>query len=155
MNTFKIGSRRGQEVVLVLYALRELGAIRTKQDVLRYIREHRFYAIQTEDTLSYDGKSEWKADTLLCWGRKDAVMDNFGWMFRHDEKDSWEITRSGLAALDEIFKRFRTKSWELHRCFMWRPEFKSIVDPSYFQSERDWPRLRTRRERRRRLVDEL
>jgi hypothetical protein len=155
MNQFKIYSRRGQEIVMVLYALRELGGIRTKQEVLRYIRAHRFYAIQPEDTESYEGKTEWKAETLLCWGRKDAVMDNLGWMFHHDEKDSWEIARPGLSALSEIFARFRSKGWEIHRCFMWRPEFKCIVDPNYVASGRDWPRLRTQRDRRRKLLEEL
>jgi hypothetical protein len=76
-------------------------------------------------------------------------------MFHHDEKDSWEITRAGLAALDEICTRFRTKRWEVHRCFMWRPEFKHIIDPAYTESDRDWPRLRTQRERRRKLSEEL
>ncbi len=155
MNTFKIFSRRGQEVVMVLYALRELGGIRTKQEVLSFIRSHRFYAIQPADQARYEGHHEWKSDTLLCWARKDAVMDNLGWMFHHDEKDSWEITRAGLAALDEICQRFRTKRWEVHRCFMWRPEFKQIIDSAYIESTRDWPRLRTRRERRKQLLEEL
>jgi hypothetical protein len=155
MNSFKIYSRRGQEVVMVLYALREMGAIHSKQEVLRFIRDHRLYAIQPEDKEKYEGKNEWKADTLLCWGRKDAVMDNLGWMFHHDEKDSWQITRDGLAALDEIYKRFQSKWWEVHRCFMWRPEFKRIVDPSYSPSTRDWPRLRTKQARIRKFIEEL
>ena len=155
MNTFKIFSRRGQEVVMVLYALRELGGIRTKQEVLSFIRQHRLYAIQPEDKAKYEGHHEWKSDTLLCWARKDAVMDNLGWLFHHDEKDSWQITRAGLAALDDISKRFRTKRWEIHRCFMWRPEFKRIMDSTYTESSRDWPRLRTQRERRKQLLEEL
>ncbi len=140
---------------MVLYALRELGGIRTKQEVLRYIRTNHFYAIQREDTASYEGNAEWKADTLLCWARKDAVMDNLGWMFNDDEKDCWQIARPGLAALDDIFARFRSKQWEVHRCFIWRPEFKRIVDPSYITSERDWPRLSGLRDRRRKLLEEL
>jgi hypothetical protein len=75
MNTFKMFNRRGQEVVMVLYALRELGGIRTKQEVLSFIRSHRLYAIQPTDKAMYEGQHEWKSDTLLCWARKDAVMD--------------------------------------------------------------------------------
>ena len=145
MKDFDITSRRSQEIVLVLYALRELGGIRTKQEVLRFIRENRFYAIQPEDKESYDGKNEWKSDTLLCWGRKDAVMDDLGWLFRHDEKDSWDITGPGIEALEKIFQRFRTKKWAIHRCYMWRPEFKKIADPSYEQSRNDWSRSMGRR----------
>ncbi len=155
MNAFRIYSRRAQEVVMVLYALRELGGIRTKQEVLSFIRTRHFYAIQPEDKASYESHHEWKSDTLLCWARKDAVMDNLGWMFHHDEKDSWEITRAGLAAIDDIWKRFRTKRWEVHRCYMWRPEFKRIVDSTYIESAHDWPRLRTQRDRRRKLLEEL
>ncbi len=140
---------------MVLYALRELGAIHSKEEVLRFIRQHRFYAIQPEDKETYESKREWKSDTLLCWGRKDAVMERLGWMFHHDEKDSWEIARPGLTALDEICAHFRKGRWEIHRCFMWRPEFKRIIDPNYIPSSRDWPRLRTQQDRRRQLLGEL
>ena len=114
---------------MVLYALRQLGACHSKQDVLRFIREHRFYDIQPEDKCSYEGRHEWKAETLLCWGRKDAVIGE--WMFDHDEKDSWELAREGYRALEEILARFRTRRWKIHRCFLWRPEFKRLIDPSY------------------------
>jgi len=55
-------SRRGQEIVIVLYALRELGAIRSKQEVLGFIHEHRFSDLRPEDKCSYEGKHEWKAE---------------------------------------------------------------------------------------------
>ena len=155
MKDFDITKRRSQEVVLVLYALRELGGIRTKQEVLRFIRENRFYAIQPEDTESYDGQNEWKSDTLLCWGRKDAVMDNLGWMFRHDEKASWDITRPGLEALEKIFQRLRRKKWAIHRCYMWRPEFKKIADPNYEPSTNDWSRAMSRHTQAFALLEEL
>lgn len=140
MKDFDITKRRSQEVVLVLYVLRELGGSRTKQEVLRFIRENRFYALEPEDTESFDGQNEWKSDTLLCWARKDAVMEDLGWMFRHDEKDSWDINRPGLEALEKIFHHLQTKNWKIHQCYMWRPEFKKIADPSYEQSTNDWSR---------------
>lgn len=141
---FDIYSRRGQEIVLVLYALRDLGARHTKQEVLRLIRARRFYDVQPADKASYHGKREWKTDTLLCWGRKDAVMDE--WMFHHDEKDSWELTREGHRALHDIIVRFRSRRWEIHKCFLWRPEFKRIVDPSYVPSALDETRPTGRRD---------
>jgi len=128
---------------MVLYALHQLRAIHTKQDVLRYIRQNRFYDLQPEDKCSYDGKYEWKADTLLCWGRKDAVMGE--WMFDHDEKDSWELARDGYDALDEIISRFRSGYWDVRNCFLWRPEFKRIIYPSYTPSSRDTSRPKGRR----------
>jgi len=51
---------------MVLYALQQLGGIRCKQEVLRFIREHRFYDLQEEDMERYDGCNEWIGDTLLC-----------------------------------------------------------------------------------------
>jgi hypothetical protein len=60
LDEFPVYSRRGQEIVMVLYALRELGSVHSKQDVLRFIREHRFYELQPEDKQSYGGKREWR-----------------------------------------------------------------------------------------------
>jgi hypothetical protein len=145
VNHIDIYSRRSQEVVMVLYSLRALSSIHSKEEVLRFVREHRFYAIQHGDKASYESKREWKSDTLLCYARKDAVQE--AWMFNHDEKDSWQIDRDGLKVLDEIIGRFRTKLWDVRKCFMWRPEFKSIIDPSYVQSSLDSPRPLQRRKR--------
>ena len=135
ISRFEIYSRRGQEVVMVLYALRELGAIHSKEEVLRFIRERHFYQLHPEDKQSYESKREWKADTLLCYGRKDAVTGE--WMFHHDEKDSWELTREGHEALESIIACFRAHQWEIHKCFLWRPEFKKVVDPTHIPSSHD------------------
>ena len=148
-----IYSRRGQEVVLVLYALQQLGGIRSKQEVLRFIREKRFYDLQEEDMKRYDGHNEWIGDTLLCFARKDAVENE--WMFDHDENDSWELTRPGHGALDRLITRFRSGSAEIHRCFLWRQEFKLVVDPSYVKSVRDWTRPERRKGIRANILKEL
>jgi hypothetical protein len=145
VSEFEVYGRRGQEIIMVLYALRELGAIHTKQDVLRFIREHHFYDLQPEDKCSYESKREWKADTLLCFGRKDAVMGD--WMFDHDEKDSWELARPGYRVLDEIISHFRTKRWQIHKCFLWSSEFKKLIDPTYVPSSRDDSRPLGRRQK--------
>jgi len=142
MKSFHITSRRAQEIILVLYALSKLRRICTKQEVLAYIREYRYYAIQPEDRVSYEGKSEWRSDTLLCWGRKDAVIDD--WMIHHDERDSWDISRTGVKALAAIRGLFDKKTWEVHRCYMWTEAFKLVMDPTYRPSERDWQRPKGR-----------
>jgi len=49
-----------------------------------------------------------------------------------DERDSWELTREGHRALEEIIARFRSRGrnrWEIDKCFLWRTEFKKIIDP--------------------------
>lgn len=131
-------------MITVLYALKELGAIRTKEEVLRFIRQHRLYELRAEDKESYESKREWKSDTLLCYARKDAVEN--GLMFNHDEKDSWEITRSGLDALTQVIAYFHVRPGAIGRCFMWRPEFKRIVDPSHTDSSYDHVRQLTGRQ---------
>lgn len=138
INDIDIYSRRSQEIVIVLYALRELGAIQSKQSVLRFIRERHFYELRSDDTNSYESKREWKADTLLCYARKDAVMN--GWMSDHDENDSWELNREGQAALAEITARFRSQSWQVHKCYLWAPKFKKVIDPDYIQSPDEYVR---------------
>jgi hypothetical protein len=144
MKNFRITSRRNQEIILVLHALSKLRGIRTKQEVLEYIREHQLYAIQPEDKVSYESKREWKSDTLLCWGRKDAVMEE--WMIPHDERNSWDISRRGIEALVEIKRRFEKKLWDVRCCFMWTPKFKLIMAPDYQPSKRDWRRPPSRRD---------
>jgi hypothetical protein len=121
--------RRGQELIMVLYVLKELRRSCTKEEVLRFIREHRFYAFRPEDQESYDGKREWKSDTLLCFARKDAVENDL--MFDHDEKDSWDITRTGLKVLAQVTAYFQSRPGLIQRCFMWRPEFKQLIDPNH------------------------
>jgi len=71
-------------------------------------------------------------------------------LFDHDERDSWELTREGHRALEEIIARFRSRGrnrWEIHKCFLWRTEFKKIIDPSYLPSSRDHKRPPRQRRR--------
>ena len=152
-DTIQIYSRRGQEVIMVLYALRQLASMHSKEEVLRFIRENRFYNLEEEDMGHYDGKNEWKSDTLLCYARKDAVENE--WMFDHDEKDSWQLARPGQEALDRVMARFCAKQSEVHRCFLWCPEFKRIIDPSHAPSDRDWVRPRSSHEQKMNFFREL
>lgn len=145
VSQFDVFSRRGQEITMVLYALRTKGGNHAKQEILQFIRENRFYDLQPHDKCSYEGKREWKAETLLCWGRKDAVIGD--WLFDHDERDSWELTGDGRKALDEIITRFRDRSWDIRQCYLWTPAFKTTIDPTYVRSSRDAARPASRHPR--------
>ena len=46
----------------------------------------------------------------------------------------------GHRAVEEIIGRFRSKRWTVGRCFIWRPEFKKLIDPSYVPSSQDYVR---------------
>jgi hypothetical protein len=116
--------------------------------VLGFIHEHRFSDLRPENKCSYEGKHEWKAENhpLLVpegCGDRRLIVD-------HDERDSWELTREGHRALEEIIARFRSRGrnrWEIHKCFLWRTEFKKIIDPSYLPSSRDHKRPPRQRRR--------
>ena len=129
-------SRRYQEMVLVLFALNTMGAIRSKQEVLRFIRSQGWLAATPEDRGNYDGCREPKSSTLLCYARKDAVETEL--MFDHDENDHWEITREGQRFLENEAHRFRSKAQRVYCCFMWTPRFKAIIDPGYMPLGKDW-----------------
>jgi hypothetical protein len=129
-------SRRAQEILLVLVALETLKGIRTKQEILRYIRSQNWLARTDQDNGKYEGSNESKSDTLLCFGRKDAVLEEL--MFRHDEKDSWEITRIGCDTLKYEKGLFVNGIQKIERCYMWTEKFKKFFDPLYTPSKRDW-----------------
>jgi hypothetical protein len=69
----RIYGNRGQGILLVLYALRELWGACTKQEVLRFIQRAGLYEVTGHDLPPYEGQNEPKYHTLLCWARKDAV----------------------------------------------------------------------------------
>jgi hypothetical protein len=58
-------------------------------------------------------------------------------MFDHDEKNSWQITRAGLDALASVTAYFRARPTAIRRCFMWRPEFKLVIDPTHTDTSQD------------------
>lgn len=87
------------------------------------------------------------------FARKDAVENE--WMFDHDENDCWELTRSGHAALERLIERYKSGIAEIHRCFLWRTEFKRVIDPTYVKSVRDWTRPKQRGDVRANLLREL
>ena len=128
--------RRFQEMVLVLFALNIMGGIRSKQEVLRYIRCQGWLASTQEDRGNYEGCREPKSETLLCYARKDAV--EAGLMFDHDERDHWEIAREGQSFLVREKRHFGSKAQSVRCCYMWTPKFKQIWDASYVPSARDW-----------------
>jgi hypothetical protein len=101
---FNYQCRRFQEMVLVLFSLNTMGGIRSKEEVLRYIRGQGWLASTQEDRASYEGSREPKSETLLCYARKDAV--EAGLMFDHDERDHWEIAREGQSFLEHEKRHF-------------------------------------------------
>ena len=128
-------SNRGQGVFLVLYTLRELSGACTKRDVLAFIQDGGIYEITRHDLPPYETKDEPKYHTLLCWARKDAV--ELEWMLDTEERDAWQLARSGRELLERTIRRFRGGNLSVRECYLWTPKFKSQMDLTYQPSPAD------------------
>jgi hypothetical protein len=131
---------RGQCMVMLLAALSELRAIRTKQEVLAYIQHHHWFDIQADDWNPYPSQTEPKWHTMIAWARKDCVER--GWMFDHDELDSWEATRSGLKLFEKYAPQFETAELDVSKCYLWSTVFKRRMCSRHQPSSRDLARPR-------------
>ena len=131
----KIYSNRGQGVFLVLYALRELGGVCSKREVLTFIQDGNLYEITRHDLPPYDNQSEPKYHTLLAWARKDCVESE--WLIDTDERDAWQLARDGREILERTITRYRTGNLSVRKCYLWTPKMKALVDPAYVPSSED------------------
>jgi hypothetical protein len=133
-------SKRWQEVFLVLYALEDMGATRTKREVLNHIRTEGWYAYNVDDLDKYSGQNDYKYQTTLAWARKDAVIREL--FIDPDGKDQWEISRKGRELLKLRISCFRerdiTKTMlDVGQCYLWTKRFRTIIDPLYTPSPKD------------------
>ena len=128
-------SNRGQGVFLVLYALQSLGGSNAKQEVIGCISSNKWYDVTRHDLPPYPGQNEPKYHTLLAWARKDSYERD--WLLPTDSRDDWSISREGRTVLELAIEKFRTKNWDVRKCYLWKPSFKKLVDPAYMQSPAD------------------
>jgi hypothetical protein len=126
-------SRRGQELILVLAALWELGARNSKRETIFFINSSGWFDVSRHDLPAYVGCNEPKYHTLLAWARKDGTIKE--WIF-DEERDSWGITRDGRRILEKSKENFQ-KEWKVSECYLWTPKFKKIMDASYVPSDAD------------------
>src|SRR5260221_12071593 len=122
-------SNRGQGVILVLYALRELAGACTKQEVLRFISSAGFYDITRHDLPPYDNQSEPRYHTLLAWARKDALIR--GWLVDTAERDAWQLSRAGRRVLEGTCERYSSGALRGRKCYPWTPKFKKLMHPAF------------------------
>jgi hypothetical protein len=146
-------TNRGQGVLLVLFALQDLGGTNTKQEVIARITHARWYEVTRHDLPPYEGQNEPKYHTLLAWARKDCYERD--WMLRTDVRDDWAISRDGRGVLEKAIMRFRSKGLDARKCYLWTPAFKREIDPSYHPSDADAVRPEDERERLMELLKDL
>ena len=58
-------------------------------------------------------------------------------MLPTDEKDDWSISRDGRFVLERAISRYRSKEWDVRKCYLWKRSFKKMIDPAYEPSDAD------------------
>lgn len=131
-----VESSRGQCIVLLLSALRELGGGKTKYETTSFIREQQWFDIQKDDLHSYPSMTtkepRWR--TLIAFAMKDARDAELTFS---EGRDQWAISRRGIEELKELETLFRTNVLRVSDCFLWRLEFKKKWCPTYVPSGHD------------------
>ncbi len=136
-------SARGQCMMMLVVALSEIRVTVTKQEAIAFIANKHWFDIHLpEDQLPYPSalNREPRWHCLIAWSRKDAVIR--GWMFNHQERDSWGITRDGIYRVSDWLTRFRDGDCSASKCFLWTPEFKRRMSPLWASSPADEGRPR-------------
>jgi hypothetical protein len=134
----KYFSRRGQESLLVLYALVDLGRICARQEVIDHISRARWYEIIGEDLAPTRTSREARYRIDLAWARKDCVLRDYIGNF---ERNAWELNRRGRDTLDRAFEMFRSGKWDIGNCEFFTLAFKRIAVPGYESKAGDKKRV--------------
>lgn len=122
-------------MILVMFALKELGGSNTKQEVIDFVARQKYYNIITKyDLPPYENKKEPKYHTLLAWARKDSVMRD---LILNNERDAWALSRIGRSVVEKFIQKFADGMWDVRRCYLWTPRFKQVLFPAYEPSIRD------------------
>ena len=131
---------RGQCIILLCAALRELRGSVTKQEAIECISDRKWFAIEPEDLKPYPSQQHtreprWK--TLIAWGRKDSVLRDF--MLYH-ERNSWALSREGIRRWDLHRPKFASGEHDVRSGYLWSPTFKRYLCATYEPSPKDAPR---------------
>lgn len=125
-------------MVLILYALADLGGIRGRQEVIDHISRSRWYEVIGEDLAPTRTSIEARYRIDLAWARKDGVLKNF---IENLERNAWELNRKGRDVLDRTFERFRSGKFDIGRCEFFTISFKRIAVPNYNPQPHDRKRV--------------
>lgn len=71
----EVYSARGQTIIILLSALRDLHGAHTKSETTNYITTEAWFDVKLEDKKPYPSQStnEPRWQTLIAWARKDCV----------------------------------------------------------------------------------
>ena len=130
-------------MIMLVVTLSELRVTVTKQEAIAHIVAKQWFDVTLpEDMEAYPSalNREPRWNVLIAWSRKDAVLAD--WMFDHQERDSWGITREGIQIVSDWLLNFRDGVWDAANCFLWTPEFKRRMSPRWQSTDKDEKRPR-------------
>lgn len=140
--TIRIFQPRGQCIILLFAALRELGGSVPKQVAIQCISDRKWFAIEPDDLKPYPSQQRtreprWK--TLIAWGRKDSVLRDY--ILNH-ERDSWALSRDGIQVWDRHRPKFASGEHDVRHGYLWSVAFKRYLCPTYepspSEAKRPW-----------------
>jgi hypothetical protein len=113
----------------------------TKAEAVAKIRERRWFEFQPEDWEPYPSQEyttrEPRWMTVIAWARKDAVKHG---LIHPGPFNNWDLTTEGLNSFLTIAKGCREGCVKVRRCYLWSPQFKLRMDPSYTIGQPEDPR---------------
>jgi hypothetical protein len=129
-------SYQGQCIVLVLAALYEMRGIKTKQETIAFIEEHRWFNLQPNDTVEYPTHPyEPRWHTWIAFGRQWAIDRNL--MSHFGGRDQWEISPKGIEKFESVRDKLRCNQYKVRHGYLWSPVFKKWLCPDYEPSGKD------------------
>ncbi|MGC9943979.1 MAG: hypothetical protein ABSE48_19305 [Verrucomicrobiota bacterium] len=127
---------------MILAALYEMRAAKTKQDTIDYIEAHDWFDLQPNDLKPYDAQPNPRWHNMIALARLAALKREL--LLHHDATDHWEISTKGVDAVEELRSQFSDRLLDVRLCFLWSRTFKRWMSPTYEPSEMDRARPRAK-----------
>lgn len=133
-------SPRGQCILMLLAACREIGGSPRKSDCLDFIANRSWFKRDIgQDLKPYPGsvskEARWK--TLFAWARNDAADHD---CIIRGEEGFWPISKRGKEELGRQFSFIQSKDLPIRLLFLATPAFKKFIIPGYEPTAEDLPR---------------
>jgi len=126
-----------QHLVCLLYSLRQLRGENSRFETTIFIRRFALLSLNGEDYAPYRTQKEPSWQTDIAWARKIGVLMG---LVSYLARDSWGLTRDGIATIDHLLEQGQKGEIDASRCFLWSPTLKRIFDLDYVASSSDTPR---------------
>jgi hypothetical protein len=128
-----------QFITLLLYMLRRLDFVASREDTLHGITKERFFDAQPEDLEQYLDRNSMPVEprwhVFIMGAYHDALRR--GYLEERKLPNCWVISDDGRRELDRRIAAFQTGRVDVRLCYLWRTKFKLLIDPSYYPSDRD------------------